>query len=357
MTGTSLDGIDLAWVREIEHGGPIEVIAAASVPLEPTVQSRFRGVILGDAMTAESLSTLEADYSQGLVDAIATFQAEHPGLAPRVLGCHGQTLFHHPARQTSWQMLNPYPLARQAGCPVAFDFRRNDMAWGGQGAPLAPLFHAAHFARAGESVAVVNLGGIANVSVLLPGQPPRGFDTGPANTLLDAWTWDTWGRPFDTDGRYAQEGQILDDLLHALRAEPFFKQSPPKSTGREHFHLAWLHQHAPRPLHEARPEDVLRTLVELTALTVTDVLPDDLDLLYLCGGGAFNPVLVAAINARTDALVTRTEDAGIGAEHVESACFGWLALQCLDQRALATSHVTGSEAACVLGVLTPHTTS
>lgn len=353
MTGTSLDGVDLAWVRERESGGPVDVLAALHTPLSDSVIARCQAVITGRPFTAAEFSQLEVDYTKNLLDGLHDFQKTYPDMNPAVLGCHGQTLYHHPTAQHSWQLVNPHPLAHSLGCPVAFDFRRNDLAAGGQGAPLAPLFHSAHFAREGESVAVLNLGGIANLTLLETGVAARGFDTGPANTLLDQWTREQFGAGYDHDGRHAAQGRVIQPLLDAWLDDPYFAQTPPKSTGREYFNLQWLDARSPTPIRDCAPEDVLRTLVELTTRAATSMLPTDLDILFVAGGGAHNPVLMASLDQHTDALVSTTDAAGIPPHDVESACFAWLGLACLDQRRLATSTVTGSSQAVILGVIAP----
>ncbi|MGA1207354.1 MAG: anhydro-N-acetylmuramic acid kinase [Litorivicinaceae bacterium] len=353
MTGTSLDSIDLAWVLETAVGGPIEVLESLQVPLTDSVIERCQSIITGAALAAADLCQLEADYTHALQQALTTFQTRHPQMQPAVLGCHGQTLYHAPALRSSWQLLNPYPLAQQCRCPVAFDFRRQDLAAGGQGAPLAPLFHASHFARDGESVAVLNLGGLANITRLSPGAPILGFDTGPANTLLDLWTQTHFGVAYDHDGQYAARGQILPDLLQALLEDPYFSRPPPKSTGREYFNLPWLQARSPVALETLAPEDVLRTLVELTAVSAMKSLPEEPEIVLVAGGGALNPVLMAALDAHTTALVTTSAFSGIPPLEVESACFAWLGLACLDQRPMPTPSITGSTHPVVLGVLAP----
>lgn len=353
MTGTSLDSIDLAWVRETTVGGPVEVLDSAQAPLADHVIAQCQAIITGTALTAAELCHLEADFTEELRRALADFQSQHPQMQPAVVGCHGQTLYHAPTLKSSWQLLNPYPLAQQCRCPVAFDFRRRDLAAGGQGAPLAPLFHASHFARDGECVAVLNLGGLANLTILRPGAPILGFDTGPGNTLLDLWTQAQFGAAYDHDGQFAARGQVLPHLLDALLADPYFAQSPPKSTGREYFHLAWVAARSPVALDTVAPEDVLRTLVELTAMSALRAVAEDPEIVLVAGGGALNPVLMRALDAHTSALVTTTEFCDVPPLDVEAACFAWLGLACLDQRPMPTPSITGSTRPVILGVLAP----
>ena len=353
MTGTSLDSIDIAWVRETHAGGPVEVLAAIHTPLSDSVIARCQTVIEGRPFTAAEFSQLEADYTTDLLDGLHQFQETCPDMAPAVLGCHGQTLFHHPTAQTSWQLVNPHPLAQSLRCPVAFDFRRNDLAAGGQGAPLAPLFHCMHFAREGESVAVLNLGGIANVTLLDTPGAVRGFDTGPAKTLLDQWMQTQFGARYDHNGHHAAQAMVIQRLRDAWLDDPYFARQPPKSTGREYFNLHWLETRSPTPTSNYAPQDVLRTLVELTTVSAASALPADLDILLVAGGGALNPVIMASLDQQTAALVSTTDIAGIPAQDVESTCFAWLGLACLDQRRLATPSVTGSARSVILGVIAP----
>ncbi|MGE5168031.1 MAG: anhydro-N-acetylmuramic acid kinase, partial [Deltaproteobacteria bacterium] len=248
---------------------------------------------------------------------------------------------------------DPNVLAEITGITTVADFRRRDIAAGGQGAPLAPAFHAAMLARDGIDRVVLNLGGIANITIL-DDEPLRGFDTGPASCLLDAWAQEQLGEPFDRDGTFAARGNVDDVLLARLLDEPYFSAAPPKSTGREVFHLDWLR---PR-LHASRatPADVQATLVALTARSIADAVrahaPGAREVLA-CGGGVHNPVLMQAIaTALVPVAVASTATRGIDPDFVEAMAFAWLARERLAGRAPENVYnVTGARGARVLGAI------
>jgi anhydro-N-acetylmuramic acid kinase len=265
-----------------------------------------------------------------------------------VIGFHGQTLWHAPDLGSTLQIGFAEYLAETTGIPVAHQFRRSDMARGGQGAPLAPLFHQLHFERETENVAVLNLGGIANISLLVPGQPVSGWDIGPANTLSDGWHQRSQNQAFDRNGAYAASGSVHQNLLDQLLKDPYFAQRPPKSTGREYFSQSWLQQMLDQ-LPPISAADVQATLNQLTATLVNQALPEEVDILVVCGGGVHNTHLMDALDDTVDPLVVTSDAFAIDPDFVEAACFGWLGLQCVDSQPLATTLITGSAAPGVLG--------
>ncbi|HEX4872079.1 MAG TPA: anhydro-N-acetylmuramic acid kinase, partial [Nevskiaceae bacterium] len=256
---------------------------------------------------------------------------------------------------SSLQLGDPNRLAARLGCPVVADFRRADIARGGQGAPLVCALHQALFAKAGEPRAVLNLGGIANLTLLPDADPARvrGFDTGPANGLMDEWCQRTRGQPFDRDGAWAAQGRVLPELLAAWLAEPYFTAPAPKSTGRGQFNLAWAGARA-GDLERFPAADVQRSLLELTVQSVLDALrreqPDTRRLL-VCGGGARNVRLMARLAEAFAGPVETTGAHGLDPAWVEATAFAWLALARLDGRSGALTGVTGARAAAVLGGL------
>jgi len=279
----------------------------------------------------------------------------------RAIGAHGQTVRHRPGEFDgtgfTTQLLNGALLAELTGIDVVCDLRRRDVAAGGQGAPLAPGLHAALFASPGESRAVLNLGGIANLTLLGASGSTLGFDCGPANALLDGWCQRHTGRPFDDGGRWAASGLVLEPLLAALLAEPYFALPPPKSTGRDLFHLAWLDGQLARHATRAAPADVQATLAALTVRSVAQELQrhaSATSLLMACGGGAHNQHLMRGLAAQLPRLrVTTTAEFGLPVDQVEGAAFAWLAQCFVERRPGNIVAVTGARGARVLGALHP----
>jgi anhydro-N-acetylmuramic acid kinase len=272
----------------------------------------------------------------------------------QAIGCHGQTIRHRPGLGGfSLQLGSADCIAARTGIPVVADFRNRDMVLGGQGAPLAPRFHQFLLARAGLRQAVVNIGGMANLTLLDGEAITSGFDTGPGNVLMNAWCRRHQGEGFDRDGAWARSGRIDDALLEAMLADPYFATPPPKSTGREYFDQGWLEQFD--AITEVRPEDVQATLTELTvrsiAADLTDFQPEQL---RVCGGGAHNGYLMERLAGLLDPVpVHDTGDAGIEPDWIEAAAFAWLAHARLNGVAGNAPAVTGARQPAVLGALYP----
>ncbi len=274
----------------------------------------------------------------------------------RAIGSHGQTLFHAPDANPAFsvQIGDPARIAAETGIDVVADFRAADLAAGGQGAPLAPLIHQILLADPGECRAVVNLGGIANVSVLESGAPVRGFDTGPANALLDAWCHRHTGRTLDAGGAWAASGRVIPDLLEAWLADPWFARPGPRSTGTETFNLDWL---ATKGGLEGRdPADVQATLVELSARSLADALVSVSapDRVLLAGGGAANPVLVSAVVRALEPIpVAGVAEYGVDPDSLEALLMAWLADGFLAGRTVDTGPITGAGGPIRPGALYP----
>jgi anhydro-N-acetylmuramic acid kinase len=276
------------------------------------------------------------------------------------VGAHGQTVRHRPqlfdGTGYTIQLAQPALLAELTGIRVVADFRSRDVAAGGQGAPLAPFFHQAVFARPRETVGVLNIGGISNITVLRADGSMQGFDCGPGNALMDAWCNQHTGQPYDHDGRWAASGRVLPDLLAALLAEPYFRQPPPKSTGRDLFNRAWLDAHL-RSFSGAAPADVQATLAELTARAcASDIerFASGLTQLIVCGGGALNGHLMRRLQALLpSAQVLSSDQAGLPPLQVEAAAFAWLAMKCVRGEKLELQSTTGAKGARVLGCVYP----
>ena len=349
MSGTSLDGLDACIVRENTENHCIEVVNTQRSELPIRVRDGLQKIIQSGEVKLDNLLHLEYQYTEAVIEQCKML-IESSDEEISVIGFHGQTLWHAPNLGSTLQIGFAERLAEATLTPVAHQFRRGDMARGGQGAPLAPLFHASHFGRDTENVAVLNLGGIANLSLLVSGKPIEGWDLGPANTLSDIWHQLHQDKPFDYGGNYAASGCVNDDLLTALLNDPYFEQSPPKSTGREYFSSDWLLTIVNQfPFIE--PPDVQATLNRLTAVLVDRALSSNVDILVVCGGGIHNAHLMDQIDNTVQPLVVTSEVFSVDPDFVEAACFGWLALQCVDQQIMETSSITGSRVAGVLGSL------
>ena len=366
MSGTSLDGVDAVLVDFAGTGGAaLQVRGHAHRPFAPEVAAEL--LLLNSPGENElhraglAANALARSFAQ-TVDALlhATHISAGQVLA---IGAHGQTVRHRPGEFDgigyTLQLNNPALLAELTGINVVADFRSRDVAAGGQGAPLVPAFHRAVFARAGETVAVVNIGGISNLTVLSPKGETQGFDCGPGNALLDHWCRTHTRHPFDDAGGWASTGDVIDTLLAIMLAEPYFSLAAPKSTGRDLFNPAWLAARLSQMSQSAalRPQDVQATLSELTARVCSDaVLRNALAAreLLVCGGGAFNADLMRRLAARMPGTTVLPTDArGLPAHQVEACAFAWLAREFHDRRSGNLSEVTGARGPRVLGALYP----
>ncbi|WP_108650147.1 anhydro-N-acetylmuramic acid kinase [Dongshaea marina] len=358
MSGTSLDGIDAILVRFPPAGG-VEIIDSLSQPFTPELQTGLTKLLETFEIGLQQLGELDARLGRAYAS-VANQLIENAGIARTeiaAIGCHGQTIFHSPrgALPFTMQIGDGNRIAAQTGVPVVCDFRRLDMAVGGDGAPLTPAFHQHFFSSDTEQRAILNLGGIANIT-LLNRDPARviGFDCGPANCLMDLWCQHHLKAPFDRDGQWAQSGQVHPGLLRALLAEPYFQLSPPKSTGKELFNLDWLQQHLKR-FEPLAAEDVQATLLELTALSIVSDLKrfaPECKALYLCGGGAYNRYLIERLNTELARLrLALTDEIGISAQWVEAIAFAWFARQRIELQPANLPSVTGASRPVVLGAL------
>ncbi|QNP49918.1 anhydro-N-acetylmuramic acid kinase [Diaphorobacter aerolatus] len=361
MSGTSLDGVDGVLVA-FSPEGKAELRQHASSPFTDDLRAEL--LALNTSGTDElHRSALAAN---GLVRTYARIVQEllaQAGVAPSdvaAMGAHGQTVRHRPREFDgtgyTLQLNNPALLAELTGITVVADFRTRDVAAGGQGAPLVPAFHAGVFGRSGETVAVLNLGGIANLSILRADGGVLGFDCGPANALMDFWCHEHTGQWFDARGDWAAQGRVVQPLLGALLEDPYFRLEPPKSTGRDLFHPEWLRTRL--ATHGGLDaSDVQATLAELTAISCADDLkrhaPDARELI-VCGGGALNDHLMRRLQAHLPGVTVQSSLAhGIDPQQVEAAAFAWLARQCLLGLPGNLASVTGARGARVLGAIHP----
>jgi anhydro-N-acetylmuramic acid kinase len=379
MSGTSLDGIDGVLV---DWDSPPAAVPTGPTPPTPAAHPRtlaFAHAAFAPALRAELLALNRpgddelhraALAANALAEAYAAVVARLLQASGRgadevaAVGAHGQTVRHRPGEFDgsgyTVQLLNAALLAERCGIDVVADLRSADVAAGGQGAPLVPAFHARIFATPGEDVAVLNLGGIANLTLLPAGGAVNGFDCGPANVLMDGWCQQHLGQPFDRDGAWAAGGRIDAALLARCLQEPFFDRAPPKSTGRDLFDADWLAQRlALQPAGPGAaaidPVDVMATLCELTAVAAAQALrrhQPDTRRLHVCGGGALNAHLMRRLQAHlADVDVASTAVLGWPPEHVEALAFAWLARSRLARQPGNLPMVTGARGPRVLGAL------
>lgn len=356
ISGTSADGIDAVLV-DFAHGQP-RVHASHVEPWPESLRHRLLAAAQpGAALDLDALGRLDVEAGEGFATA-ALQLLQTSGTAPdtvRAIGSHGQTVRHRPAdaHPFSLQIGDPTVIAERCGIEVVADFRRADIAAGGQGAPLVPALHAVLFADPPHTRVVLNLGGIANISVLRGDGGVLGFDTGPASCLMDAWCMAQRGAAFDRDGAFAASGHVDAALLAELLADPYFAAAAPKSTGREYFHLDWLRAHA--RLSALNAADVQATLLELTARSVALAVQQHAagaDRVLVCGGGVHNGTLMRRLRTLLrPAAVESTARAGLDPDYVEAVAFAWLARQRLLGLPGNVPTVTGARGPRVLGAV------
>ncbi len=358
MSGTSLDAIDAVLLR-IEDNGGIEVVSLINRPFPDHIPAQLRKIIAGKTESLHELCALDTELGEIYVT-IALELISKSGYKPediKAIGCHGQTVRHQPdgKHPYSLQIGNPSVIAEASGITTVADFRARDIAAGGQGAPLVPAFHMAVFSDPEKQRVIVNIGGIANIT-LLPRTISRnivtGYDTGPGNCLLDSWSLSCRGLRFDENGRWAASGEIDRQLLDVLLADSYFSKSPPKSTGTDYFNLEWIESTYPL-VTELKAEDVQATLAELTAHTIAlPIIREGYDSneIYLCGGGVHNNDLTQRIQRQLSAAhIFSTEELGLDPDFVEATAFAWLAWRTMEKKTGNLPAVTGASHPVILG--------
>jgi anhydro-N-acetylmuramic acid kinase len=364
MSGTSLDGVDGVLVDlDATDERAMSVRAHAHRSFDAGLADELLALnVAGENelhRAALAANALVRVYAAVIGDLLS--DAALPASAVRAIGAHGQTVRHRPREFDgvgyTLQINNAALLAELCGIDVVADFRSRDVAAGGHGAPLVPAFHRAVFGVDGEASAVLNLGGIANLTALRADGTTVGFDCGPANALMDGWCLRHRGEPFDRGGAWAATGRVDDRLLRAMQAEPFFHEPPPKSTGRDLFNAAWLERMLGDPAAHPSPADVQATLAELSAWCAAEAVKSHAPgarRLLVCGGGAFNTHLMGRLAARLHpAPVLATDAAGLPAHQVEAAAFAWLAKAFVEGQPGNLVAVTGAAGPRVLGALYP----
>jgi anhydro-N-acetylmuramic acid kinase len=354
MSGTSMDGIDAVRVSF----GPdrVKMLDQHTLHYPTDVRQRLYNLSQNQATPDElgELDSLTGElFAEAAMELVDRAGADRQTI--RAIGSHGQTVRHQPAGPYpfSIQLGDPNRITEATGITTIADFRRRDMAAGGQGAPLVPAFHKAFFGSASEDRCILNLGGIANISWLPAGdQPVTGFDTGPANALLDAWCNSHTGRPCDENGTLAGEGSVNAELLDDMLSDAYFLKEPPKSTGKEKFNLEWITTALKRHP-DVSAQDVQRTLLQLTVESIARQLPESRSMtVYACGGGTHNPLLMQALaKACAPHRVCVTSELGLDPQWVEPTAFAWLARQTLEGKPGNTPSVTGSAGPRILGAI------
>ncbi len=367
MSGTSLDGIDGVLVDFLPASGsaPLQVLAHVHREFPAALRAELMALNRSGADEIHRVALAGNALARSYAEVVESLLAAAGLARDRVaaIGCHGQTVRHRPGEFDgtgyTMQVNAPALLAELCGIDVIADFRSRDLAAGGQGAPLVPAFHRALFARPGQATAVLNLGGIANLSAIGADGVTTGFDCGPANGLLDLWSLASTGRRFDAGGAWAATGRVDARLLDAMRAEPFFALPAPKSTGRDLFNAEWLNLHLSATDARGRlhAEDVQATLAELTARTCAEALrlyAAGAHELIVCGGGAFNTDLMTRLRlALASTAVVASDERGLPADQVEACAFAWLARAFMRREAGNIDTVTGAAGPRLLGALYP----
>ncbi len=357
MSGTSMDGIDAALL-DCSTGKPA-IIATHASEFSPGIRRQLEAALKLDTPRNADLADLDQAIGEAFAVAANALLA-NAHTEPRsvtAIGSHGQTIRHEPdaPKPYSLQIGDPHTISKLTGIDVVADFRSADIEAGGQGAPLVPAFHRAVFSDDQETRVILNTGGIANITILPAGTDNHvtGFDTGPGNTLMDAWARLHFDQPMDRDGRLAASGSVNPDLLEDLLQDPYFSRPPPKSTGFEYFNLDWLQGHSTSC--NCSGKNMLATLSELTARSISEAIrihaPATRRVL-VCGGGARNPQLMQRLETNLSGIpVSSTQDYGIDPDWVEAAAFAWLAKQRLEGKPGNLPEVTGARKAVLLGRL------
>ena len=355
MSGTSQDGADAALVTLDSSNYTIH--RTATTPYPDALRRRIAALIDVPRVSLEELGSLDVAIGSFFAQCALRLLSDS-GLEPdqvKALGHSGHTVFHRPdgPEPFTLQLGDPSTVAARTGITTVGQLRQMDIALGGQGAPLAPAFHQWAFSDPGERRVVVNIGGIANVSILEPGRELQGFDTGPGNTLLDRWTQRCTGRPFDQDGKWSRTGEVHGKLFSILMADAYFRRPPPKSTGLEYFNLNWLRTGLDRAGERPSQPDIQATLTELTAATIATAIHEAdcrPERVILCGGGARNGALTERLAAHLDGIfVESSARHGVEPEWVEAVLFAWLARCRLQEHPGNAPSVTGASRPATLG--------
>lgn len=357
MSGTSLDALDVVIARRCVDG--FKQIAGYAPDLPKELRSQLLEICRDKQVDLLTLGEVDHRFALTCAHAVKQLLEDNAIATAQIcaIGSHGQTIFHSPLGKFpfSQQIGDANLIAAKTGITCVADFRRMDMAYGGQGAPLVPAFHQALFAKQDEQRVILNIGGIANISLLTSDNEVLGYDTGPGNMLMDAWISKVKRKHFDKDGDFAAQGKVQPILLKQLLSDPYFVQAAPKSTGREKFNLSWLEtQLTPIKDELASDADIQRTLLELSAITISDQIKLYCAgcQVFVCGGGALNPLLMLRLQQlMPEHKVSDTNTLGVDPMFVEAIAFAWLAEQRLCRRAIPLKSVTGAQQDAILGAV------
>ena len=360
MSGTSVDGIDAALVCIDDES--IQLAHTYTHDLPEQLTAELHRLSLSETFCVDRIGQLHRILGDLFAEASLCLMQQCGASMTEVvaIGSHGQTIRHRPdavasAPAFTWQIGDAHTIAQKTGVTTVADFRGRDLAAGGQAAPLAPLFHRALLGKT-QSGVVLNIGGLANATILNKGQIDHGFDTGPGNTLIDTWCREHLDRPFDTDGEWARTGNIQPALLSHWLGDAYFAKAPPKSTGREYFNHDWLVANS-ASLSRYQPADIAATLTELTAVSCAQGIIQNASApakIYVCGGGAHNAFLMERIQVHSGVYqVTTTQELGIHPDWIEAAAFAWLAYARMNDQRFDLHSITGSEGQVPLGVVYP----
>ena len=359
MSGTSIDAMDGVLV-DLSASKP-NLLATTSISLPDELKERLHKLSTpGGENEVFNLGLASRDIgdaaSLAVNDLVKSTKLDRKTIA--AVGFHGQTIRHHPEHNFTLQIGDASRITEQTGITTVADFRSRDIAAGGQGAPLAPFFHQALCPDREDDTVILNIGGLANVTALsaVPDSTLKGFDTGPGNTLMDAWCRKHLQQPFDENGLWAGSGQVSSELLQSLLATPYFRQPPPKSTGRELFNPAWL-QRQLQQFSSIRPEDVQATLLALTVQSITLAINNYASAtqkLYICGGGTRNSFLMNELQQALPSIhIDTTQALGIDPQWIEATAFAWLAMQTMEFKAIHLPSITGAAGNRILGAIYP----
>ena len=360
MSGTSMDGIDAALTDFSDHKP--RLIEATYLPFTNSLAKQIQRVANPEhTISLEEYGQLDAKLGYLYADLVLTLLKKSSKNAAEIhaIGSHEQTVFHAPGAKPAFclQIGDPNIIAETTGITTVADFRRRDIAAGGQGAPLTPAFHQVVFSDPGENRIILNIGGMANITLLPKNQnlPVSGFDTGPGNVLMDYWINKNLSVTYDENGNWANSGTCNADLLDELLNDPYFSLAPPKSTGKEYFSPSWLEHKLTKQKHIS-PEDVQASLCQLTAATICDEITKlsiTPDRILVCGGGVHNSKLTDTIKNQMACPVVSTDEYGLDPDQVEAVAFAWLARQTLHNLPGNLTSVTGAKKPVTLGAIYP----
>ena len=348
MSGTSLDGVDIALCKI--NSSSCKLISSAEYPFDKDLKKEILHIISNKTMLKQ-IGSLHIKLGHLFADAINAFIKVKKIDASSIdaIGLHGQTLWHEPDSDT--------PFSMQLGCPnvihaktaikVVSDFRSMDIANGGQGAPFTPAFHQFLFNSSNKKTAVLNIGGMANITIL--GKKLRGWDSGPGNVLMDLWMQKSQKLSYDKGGKFAGSGRVNKDLLDMFLSDNYFHKEPPKSTGREKFSKKYLSSHI-SDFKDSKPKDIQRTLLELTAKTIVkDIKHNDVKKLIVCGGGAKNRILMKRVKKLSKIEILKSDELGVSSDFIEAMAFAWLAYKRVNKEVVDLKSVTGADKNSILG--------